>query len=84
MTYLLIVTTALLLVACTAVYVGDDQKSPVNVQTSNSTEILGSQNVDKEDKESAGDIKAPKGSGAQGATSTPTVTVPINNPLGGQ
>ena len=74
MIHLLVVI--ILLAGCTLVYIGP-ANAPVNVQTSNSTDVLGSQNVAKDDTEATGDVSDGDGASTQGAQSTPTATIQL-------
>ena len=79
-----VIVTSVILVACTAIYIDPKGEAPITVQTSNSTNAIGSQNVAKDDTQTDGDVQDGDGTSSQGATATPTITVPINNPVGGQ
>ncbi len=90
MTYMVIAALVLstaLLVACTQVFISAEPSQPgeivpsINVQTTDSVNVMGSQNVSSQDKEARGDA-IDRGSTKQTADATPTVTVPINNPIG--
>lgn len=89
MTYMIvaaIILSTALLAACTQIYIKPtnekDQPFGVSVQTSNSTNVLGSQNVQKDDKAGRGDVTGHKGNTDQEARATPTVVVPITSPIG--
>lgn len=81
-----IVLSTALLAACTHIYISptneEDDPFGVSVQTSNSTNIMGSQNVQKDDKAGRGDVSGHKGNTDQKSTATPTVVVPITSPIG--
>jgi len=72
------------LVACTQIFIRPtnekDEPFGVSVQTSNSTAIMSSQNVQKDDKAGRGDVTGHKGDTAQKATAVPSVVLPLPMP----
>lgn len=86
MAYLLIAMMTLL-AACTVIHVGlnpgEEGADPpaVNIQTSNSTSVLGSQNVAKDDKAGKGDLNSNKGETSQKAEAKPTTVIAPTIPL---
>lgn len=84
MTYLLagtVILASLVLVACSVIYITPGGDQPVNIQTTDPINIMGSQNVTSSDRASKagadGDVDT-----NQTSEATPTVTIPINNPIG--
>lgn len=87
MAYLLcvaIISMALLLGACTFITVnlggkeGEFDPAPLNIQSSNSTSIMSSQNVKKDDMAGKGAVSTgDQAETSQGALSTPTLSVPL-------
>lgn len=83
MTYLLagtVFVAAIVLAACSLIYVESTGQQPVNIQTTDPTNVLGSQNVTSADRASRGSAHGDITTDAT-ADSVPTVTVPINNPV---
>jgi hypothetical protein len=70
----LLLLVALTLVGCTAIYVGSGGDRPLNIQTTDSTNVLGSQSVVSQDKAAKGDATS-NGSNSQTTESTPTTTL---------
>ncbi len=72
---ILLAGSVLALAGCTMVYIEPFGEAPVTVQTSNSTDVLGSQNVAKDDTDASGDVSDGDGASTMGASSIPTATV---------
>lgn len=86
MTYMLaavVVIASIILVACSVIYVESAGEQPLNIQTTDPTNVLGSQNVTSADRAARGSAHGDIKTDAT-ADSVPTVTIPINNPVGGQ